>query len=306
MSKVIIATGASGLVGSRVIELLQQKYQFINYSLETNIDITDFNNLRKRFYKEAKKIDSVIHLAAFTDVDKAWEQNGDKNGLCYQINVIASKNIAQLCQETDKYLIHISTDFIFDGKNPPQSGYTEENKPNPIEWYGKTKCLAEKEIKHSGCQYSILRIAYPFKAKNSPLVLEPRPRLDFIRKIIAKLKNSEELHLFFDQLITPTFIDDIALAIDRVLQIKPRGIFHCTGSTFISPYNLAAKVAMVFAFDLSLIKKASLITYLKNNPQKRPYPLRSILSNKKTEKKLGIKFKTIDEALAVMKKQLNN
>jgi len=299
----IIATGISGLVGSRIVELLKDEFEFINFSLDAGIDITDFNLLKSKFNKfsDAK---IVFHLAAFTDVNAAWRQNEDKNGSCYQINVLGSKNIAQLCKETNKYLIHISTDFVFSGKKTSLKGYTEKDKPNPIEWYGQTKLWAEQEVKKSGCNYVILRPAFPFKARSSSLDLEPNPKLDLVRKIIDRLKKGKELKMFYDQIISPLFIDDMVKVTDRVVKTKPNGIFHCVGSTSLSPYDLACKTADVFSLDKTLIKKTSLINFMKENPNTRPRQINMAICNKKLEKELGVKMSTIGEALKEMKKQV--
>ena len=304
MKRQIIATGISGLVGSRLVELLRERYTFISFSLDAGVDITKFNLLKKKFYQfpQAK---IVLHLAAFTDVNAAWEDNDDKNSSAYKVNVLGSKNIARLCQEQGKYLIYISTDFVFDGRNPPPGGYTEESKPNPIEWYGKTKYLAEKEIRKSTSNYVILRITFPYKAKPAPKELEPNPKLDLVRKIAVKLKHKEELKMFSDQTITPTFIDDIARTIERCIELRPKNIFHCVGSTSLSPYALAIKVATAFDLDKTLIKKASLKDYLKQNPQTRPRQKNLTLANKKLEKKLGIKMVDIDRGLEKCRKQIS-
>lgn len=304
MTKIpIIATGISGLVGSRIVELLGHKYSFISFSLDSGIDITNLNLLTQAFkkYEEAK---IVLHLAAFTDVDAAFLQTGDKNGLCYKVNVLGSKNIARLCRKTNKYLISISTDFVFDGKNPPIGGYKEEDLPSPLEWYGKTKLLAEKEIIFSGCRSVILRIAFPFKAKPAKKELEPIVKLDLVRKIIAKLKNQEKLTMFSDQIITPTFIDDFAKVIDKCIRFQPKGIFHCVGSESLSPYELAKKIANTFEFNKKLIKKTTLEEIVKKNSQARPRQKNNSLSNFKLEKELGIKMLNVDKALQKMKEQL--
>src|SRR4030042_2472259 len=158
----IIGTGLSGLVGSRIVELLQNKNQFADFALDSGVDITDELKLKKAF-SQNKDAKTVIHLAAFTDVNEASKQTNDKNGLCYRINVLGTENVAQLCAKNAKYLIHISTDFVFDGKK--DGAYSEEDQPNPIEWYGQTKLWAEEKIKNSGCRYLILRIAFPYKAQ---------------------------------------------------------------------------------------------------------------------------------------------
>lgn len=315
----IIGTGLSGLVGSRIVELLSDKHEFISFSLDSGVDITNISLLKEKFL-ENKEAEAILHLAAFTDVSSAWEQDNDKNGTCYKVNVLGTKNIAQLCSQNKKYLIHISTDFIFDGgkparrftcrrhgkAGPPPGGYTELDKPKPIEWYGKTKYLAEKEIEKSGCDYLILRIAFPFKAKPSPKNLEPQVKLDLVRKIKKRLEEGETLHMFSDQIITPTFIDDIANIVVYSIKVKPQGIYHCTGSSHFSPYQIAAKIAQSFNLDKNLIKKASLKEFIKENPNLRPRQQNLSMSNKKLEKDLGIKMLTFDKALEKIKLQLKN
>jgi len=300
MKETIIGTGLSGLVGSRIVQLLSKQFNFVDFSLDTGVDITDFKLLKSKFnqFPQAK---AVLHLAAFTNVNSAWEQKGDKNGLCYRVNVLGTRNISQLAKQTNKYLIHISTDFVFDGHNPPQGGYKEEDQPNPIEWYGQTKYWAEQEVEKSTGQSVILRIAFPYKAQPAPQNLEPQVKLDLVRKIIDKLKKKEQLTMFADQIITPTFIDDIVQVINRCLQKKTAGIFHCTGSTSLSPYNLALKIAQTFNLNQSLIKSSSLKDYLKTHPDSRPRQINMELSNKKIEKELKIKMLTIDQGLREIK-----
>jgi len=297
----IIATGLSGLIGSRLVELLGSKYQFINFSLETGIDITKKELLEQAFAKHPQA-SVVLHLAGFTNVDAAWQQRGDKKGLCYQVNVIGTRNIAQICAQKKLYLIHISTDYVFDGKNPPSGGYTEKDKPNPIEWYGQTKYLGEREVEKSGCRFVILRPAFPFKAKSASKNLEPNPKLDLVRKIIHKLQNNKKVFVFHDQIITPTFIDDIALVIDRVIQRQPTGIFHMVGSSHLSPYELAVRINEVFSLNKRTIVRVSIEEFL--NQSDRPRQKNLSLSNEKLKKELGVKMKTTDEALKTMKLQL--
>lgn len=291
----IIGTGITGLVGSRIVELLQDQYDFVNFSLETGIDITNFDLLKKHFEQnDTAKV--VLHLAGFTDVSAAWIQNGNKNGSCYQINTHGSRNIAQLCKKYSKYLIHISTDFVFDGQK--KGKYNEDDRPNPIEWYGKTKLWAEQEVQKSECQSVILRIAFPYKCKNSDPSIEKKVKLDLVRNIKEKLSKGEELKMFEDQIITPTFIDDIAKAIDAAIKRKPKGIYHCTGSTNLSPYELALRIADVFKLDKSLIKKSKLEDFIKDNSDGRPRQKNLAMDNGKIQKDLGIEMLTLEEGLA--------
>lgn len=294
--KKILATGLSGLVGSRVVELLKEKFDFENLDLSTGIDITKKDQMVPRI--ASSQADTLIHLAAFTDVNAAWEQKGNKKGLCYQVNVLGTRNIASLCQEYGKFLVNISTDFVFDGKK--KTSYTEEDKPNPIEWYGQTKYWAEQEVEKATDNFCILRIAFPYRAKFPP-------KTDLVRRIIKSLEEKTLYPMFTDQITTSTFIDDIALGIEKILEIKPKGTFHLVASSFQSPYDLAIQIAEVFDFDKNLVKKGSLEEYQKNQPSGvRPWHKFLGLSNEKATKELGIKMSTLREGLEKMKIQLES
>ena len=295
MSK-IIGTGLSGLVGSRIVELLKDKFEFVDFSLDSGVDILNKESLESAFEKNLDA-DVVLHMAAFTDTNAAWEQKGDKTGLCYRLNVDGTQNIIDLCHQHNKYLIYISTDFVFDGtKTTP---YTEEDVPNPIEWYGETKYLGEKVITDSGYDnYNISRITYPYRAKFDT-------KIDIIRKVLTKLQNNEPVKMFSDQICTYTFIDDIALALGYFLDNKTTGIYHLVGSSSHSPYEMCLEIAKVFGLDQSLISASSLDEYIKSQPVgSRPWQKTLITSNQKAVS-LGLKFKTLTEGLEEIKKQLN-
>ena len=303
MKKQIIATGLSGLVGSRIRELLKDKFEFINFSLDSGIDITNFSLLKKEFQRFPSAV-AVLHLAAFTDVNRAWEQRRDKRGLCYRVNVLGTKNIAQLCQQTNKYLIHISTDFVFDGNKGLNKPYIEKDKPNPIEWYGQTKLWAEQEVVKSGSKDVILRIAFPFKSKRAAFGFEPIEKLDLVRKIKKQLELNKPLKMFSDQIITPTFIDDISQVVEYCLNNEPQGIFHCVGSTSISSYDLAMKISAVFHLNKSLIKRTLLADFLAVNKSGRPRQKVLAITNKKLKREFNIKMLFLDKALDKMKREL--
>lgn len=292
----IIGTGLSGLVGTRIVELLKDKFEFVDFSLDTGVNLLDSKNLTQAFEKNKDAV-AVLHMAAFTDTNAAWEQRGNKSAICYQLNVQGTQNILDLAKKHNQYLIYISTDFIFDGnKSTP---YLETDTPNPIEWYGETKYLGEKVITDSGyTNYNISRITYPYRAK-----FDTKP--DIIRKVLTKLQNNEEVKLFSDQICTYTFIDDIASALGYFLENKNTGIYHLVGSSSHSPYEMAKLVAKVFDLDQNLVKASSLDEYIKSQPEgSRPWQKTLITSNQKV-KDLGLNFKTLEEGLVEIKKQLS-
>ena len=290
----IIATGLIGMVGSRVRELLVNRYEFVNLSLP-EYDILDEKSLKKAF-REHEDAKLVLHLAAFTDVQKAWEERGNKGGSCYRVNVLGTKNVAELAAEFQMHLIHISTDFVFNGQK--KGLYTEEDEPKPIEWYGETKYLAEKEVSRTLPFSTIVRLSFPYRTKYPA-------KVDLVRRLIEKFEQGNLHPMFADQITTLTFTDDIVLGLDKIFIRRPKGIFHLTGSTSQSPYELALAIADVFGLDKELVKKGSLAEYTKTQSEKdRPWHMRLAISNEKAREKLGIKMSTLREGLEKMKAQL--
>jgi len=286
----IIATGLSGLVGSRIQELLKDKYQFENLSLETGVDITDSEKTLSLIASSNASL--VLHLAAKTDVDGCEK---DKplgiSGDAWKINVEGTKNVVNACQKSGKKIIYISTDFVFDGKK--EEPYVEEDIQNPKNWYGRTKYEGEKIVSDSSLSLAILRIAYPYRANFQ--------KKDFARVLIGKLRNGERLKLITDHIMTPTFVDDLAEVLDKIIESNSIGIFHAVGSQFISPFEAGNLVAKIFNFDKNLIAETTRKVFFKDRAS-RPFHL--ALKNDKIQK-LGIKMRTFEEGIFEIKKQLN-
>lgn len=285
----IFIIGGSGLVGSRIVELLGKDYDFQNLSIETGTDITRPETLEEVKYYKGNAV--VLHLAAKADVDgcekdKALAEQGD----AFKINVLGAKNVADACKETNKKLLYISTDFVFDGKNPPAGGYTEEDKPNPLNWYGQTKYLAEEFVKASGVPYVIIRIAYPYR-KEFPL------KKDFVHAILDRLNSNQEVTAVVNHWMTPTFIDDIAVAIDKLIRTNSTGIFHVVGSEPITPFDAAMTIASTFHLNPHLINKTTLSEYFKDRALR---PSNLTINNDRI-RKLGVKMKTFEEGLEKVK-----
>lgn len=288
----LIATGLSGLIGSRFQEVYGHKYDFTSIDLTTGVDITDKSSVETAI--KSSPADNILHLAAYTDVTAADKQTGDKDGLCYQVNVVGTENIAKAAKKYSKYLIHISTDFVFDGtKKKP---YTEEDRTNPIEWYGQTKAEAEEVIKRTldKRQFSILRTSFPFRAQF-------KPKLDLIRKLIQGLEKDNLPPMFTDHTITPTFVDDLCKVFFMFTLKRPSGIYHATGSSHVSDYELATLVKETFNLK-GKVKPGSLEEYLAKN--KRPYQKALRMSNKKLQEELGNPMLPVASALQIMKTQM--
>lgn len=290
--EVVIGTGLSGLVGSRIVEL-NPDLTFHDASLATGIDILDKKQLEK-FFKDHPQARTVIHLAAFTDTNAAWEQRGNKNALCYLLNVKGTQNIVDLCREYGKYLVVVSTDYVHNGQK--KGKYTEQDMPHPLEWYGQTKAMAEKIVLDSGLPASIVRIAFPYRASFDP-------KVDLVRKIIGKLQNNEPVTMFTDQITTPTFIDDIALGLRLIIDDKPSDVYHLVGSSSQSPFDMAKKIAQVFGLDANLVKPSSLEDYSRT-PGARPFARNLALSNQKFVDEFGYTLRSLTSGLEELRRQI--
>ncbi|HEX7041622.1 MAG TPA: NAD(P)-dependent oxidoreductase [Patescibacteria group bacterium] len=287
----IIGTGLSGLVGSRIVELLADKYEFEDISRKTGTDISDSGSLLKRL--EASDAKWVIHMAAYTNVDGAEEQkNLGEQSDAWKINVLGVENVVKAAEATGKKVIYVSTDFVFDGENTPKEGYSEEDNPNPVNWYAKTKYEGELKIKTSNIPWVILRIAYPYRAEFE--------KNDFMRAIKNRLSQGLEIKAIEDHLFCPTFIDDLAGVFDTLISTDKEGIFHATGASALTPYEAAMLIAKEFGFDTNLIGKTTRGEYFAGKA-KRPFDLS--MNNDKI-KSLGVGLKTFEEGLEEIKKQL--
>jgi dTDP-4-dehydrorhamnose reductase len=285
----VLVTGLSGMVGTRFQQLYKQKYALSGVDLSSGVDITN----KKAVFRsiEENPGDRVIHLAAFTNVSAAYEQNGEIAGSCYQVNVVGTQNVVDACNEFNKYLIHISTDFVFDGSK--KGAYTETDVPHPIEWYGMTKFLAEQLVTKEMPKAVILRIAYPYQAcPNRP---------DFLKNLRDKLSAGTLPRQFSDHVITPTFVDDLAKVLDYCLINKPKGLYHAVGTSSMTDFDLANEVRCVFNLN-STIESTNLDEYLKR--VNRPYQKQLRISNVKLTSEFGISMKTFSEGLKEIRQQL--
>lgn len=288
----ILGTGFNGMVGSRIVELLADSFDFENMGRSDGVDISNFDKVQQKISQTDAS--AILHVAAKTDVDDCEEDKDlGRDGEAWKINVVGTKNIAEACKKFNKKLIYISTDFVFDGENPPTGGYLEDDTPNPINWYSKTKYEGELIVQNSGATYIIVRIAFPFRAHFAQ-------KKDFMRAILDRLKHDQPVMAIADQTITPTFIDDIAKALRILIEKDEKGLYHVVGSESLSPYNAAITIAETFGLDTNLISKTPGEEFFKN---RAPRPFHLVLSNAKI-RELGIGMRTFQEALEEIKRQL--
>ena len=290
----IAIIGASSMVGSRFCELFTKR-KLIKSDLggKISVDIISQTSVAKFF--ENFNFEWIIQFSAYTNVDAAEKQRGDKKGSCWQINVQGTKNIVNFCQKFKKKLIFLSTDFVFDGTNGPY----DEDKPkgpdfNKISWYGITKIEAEDEILRKSSDSIILRIAYPYRGKF-------KDKDDIVKRILRLYRHGTLYPLFTDQIITPTFIDDLSPAIDLLIDQKQKGIFHLVSPKSTTQYNFAKYLINLFKGDSSKLKKGSVRHYLENL-NVTPRPIKGGLNVEKI-KKLGFIPTDWQSGLEIIKRQ---
>lgn len=274
----IALTGADGLIGSRVVELLKEDFQFIPLP-QSQMDITNPNQV-KDVLREID-FDIFLHLAAYTDVDGA-EKNKE---ISYKVNVEGTKNVFEAMPQKQKKFIYISTDFVFDGNKPP---YDEESLPNPISYYGQTKYEGEKVVNPpAGGGAMIVRFSYPYRAQFEP-------KKDFVRNVKYALEQKKILQMVTDSTITPTFIDDIAYALKYLFNNFSPEIYHIVGGDSLSPYDAGKLIAKTFNLDGNLIQPISYKEYFKGRAQRPQY------SEIKSKKNNFYKMKTFEEGLNIL------
>jgi dTDP-4-dehydrorhamnose reductase len=288
----IIGIGLNGLVGSRITEILSDKFEFIPVSTSTGVDITKPETLVS--IKDYSKANFILHLAAKTDVDgcEAEKDLGDQSE-AWKINVNGSGHVAEIARETGKKVIYISTDFVFDGEKPISEEYTEKDQPNPVNFYAETKFEGERKIEESGADFAILRIAYPYRAQ-----FDTKP--DFMRAIKGRLEKGLEIKGVTDHIFCPTFIDDLASVIEMLIKNDATGIYHSVGSERLSPYEASIKIAEVFGLDKNLISETTREEFFRDRAM-RPFNL--ALSNAKINE-LGVNMRGFEECLQLVKSEL--
>ena len=297
----IALTGASGLVGSRFFDLLKSKYEIIPISSSYGIDITDAKKVKKVLFLKNPTL--IVHMAAKTGVDgcegdrekdskklkkskvlknrevslynldqDAWKGSDSAFG----INVVGTKNLSDYAQKNKIPMIYISTDFVFDGGK--DGTYTEEDTPNPINWYGQTKLWGERTLPS---EHLVTRISYPYGYKS-------QIKKDFVWGLVDLILNQDIARLVSDQIITPTFIDDVVSALDFLIGKKARGLFNVVGNNFLSPYEIGIAIAREFA--VSSIKIET-ITREELYKDRAPRPFNVMLKNDKLR---GLGFEMTD------------
>lgn len=301
MKQKILITGSNGLLGQSLLDVfLQDKnYEVIALSRGENrhpikqgysyeeIDLTNSVKLQEVIKKYLPNF--IINTAAMTNVD-ACEDNKEE---CDKLNVELVRNLKNIALEIESHIIHISTDFIFDGTK--QEGYYKEtDNPNPLSYYGLSKLKSEEILRNSTINFTILRTILVYgkvhDMSRNNIVL-------WVRKMLSEKK---EITIVNDQYRTPTYVEDLALACKISIEKKATGVFNISSSKLLSIFEIAQQIAEVFNLDKSLIKPIS----TKTLNQRAPRPVKTGFNLEKTNKELNFHPKTFKEDLQKFKEKL--
>lgn len=292
MQKILVFGGA-GLVGSKFIQLHSNSFE-INAPKAEELDILKIDQISKSV--KQFNPDYLINFAAFTNVEEAQSQVDDQDGMCFQVNAIGARNVALVSEKFDKKLIHISTEYVFDGSKEI-SPFVEEDSPNPVNWYGATKLFGEEYILESGCNFCIARISMPFSSHYAL-------KKDVARFFYESLKNKQKVKAVEDQRITPTLVFDIANALKVLIENKSSGLYHISSRDSVTPLEFVKMIAEIFDFDYNLVDSIKLDEYNKN--KKAKLLKYSWLNPAKFEKEFGDQIlHTVEENLVIFKQEVD-
>ncbi len=234
----ILVTGANGMFGQDLCPILEDA-DFVDEVIETDIETLDITNeLQVKSFIKEENPDIVIHCAAYTNVDKAENEQE----LAEKINVQGTENIAKACKSADAILVLISTDYVFDGEKKEK--YLTDDKPNPINVYGRTKFEAEKVVQKICDKYYIVRTSwlYGHHGKN------------FVETMLNLAKENKEIKVVDNQTGCPTWTVDLSEALTDLLEENPQyGIYHICGSGETSWYNFAKEIFKIANTNANLI-----------------------------------------------------
>jgi dTDP-4-dehydrorhamnose reductase len=308
----IALTGASGLVGSRFFDLLKSKYEIIPMSSSYGVDITDKNKVHKFLLSKSPTL--IVHMAAKTNVDLCEEDYRedskklkkeeilDKGEIIFEglgtedwkgsrsafgINVVGTKILSDYARKAEIPMIYMSTDFVFDGEKSGE--YTEEDSTNPINWYGQTKLWGEKVLPEESL---IARISYPYGYRS-------QVKRDFVWGLLDILKKEDIARLICDQIITPTFVDDIIMALDLLIERKYLGLLNIVGNNFLSPYEIGVVISREFGLPEIKIDTTTREELYKGRARR---PFKIMLKNDKL-RALGFEMTDFFEALRKIRQE---
>ncbi len=299
MKKTILITGSNGLLGQKLVELICTKNEFnlvatargenrlntaFNY-IYTSMDITNRDDVFLVISKY--KPDYIIHTAAMTNVDQCEAEKE----LCWKQNVDAVQYISEAASVNNSHIIHLSTDFIFDGTSGP---YDELAEAKPLSYYGESKLAAEKIVRASNLNWAIVRTVLVYG------IAQDMSRSNIILWVKKSLEEGKTIQVVDDQFRTPTLAEDLALGCYLIVKNNALGIFNISGKEVLTPFDMAMKTCDFFNLDKNLIKKSDSSNF--QQPAKRPPRTGFIID--KAINQLGYKPHSFEQGIEELSKQI--
>ncbi len=294
----ILVTGANGLLGQKLVELISTKNDYLIATAKSklvidlprgeyhSLDITNRNEVESVL--QTSKPDVIINTAAMTQVDQC-ETEQEK---CWLNNVTAVENLVRASEQKKTRFIQVSTDFIFDGTYGPLD---ETAKPNPISYYGESKLAAEEAVQKSKADWAILRTVLVYG------VTKDMSRSNIVLWVKKSLEEGKTINVVNDQWRTPTLAEDLAQGCYLAATKKAKGIYNVSGDEMMTPYDIAIKTADFFGLDKSLIKQTDSTQF--KQTAARPPKTGFIIDRAKRE--LGYQPHGFIEGLEVLNTQLS-
>lgn len=251
----ILIVGSNGQLGKELTRQFESKYELLLYDIPS-IDITNYQAVESLISDTKPTV--VINAAAYTNVEKAEDEEDD----AYRVNALGAHNLALACKKSRAKLVHISTDYVFDGT--ATMPYHEFDSPNPLSVYGKSKFWGEKLVEQVSGEYFILRTSWLYG--DGP---------NFVRTMLKLAEQRDYLTVVADQYGTPTYTKDLVWVIDRLIQTEFYGLYHASNQGSCTWWDFARKI-----FELAdksvKVEPVSTAEY----PQKAKRPKKSIMANK--------------------------
>ncbi len=269
----VLITGAEGQLGHDLVGILKKAHEVHPFDLD--LDITDYSRFLIKM--DSIKPQLVIHSAAYTNVD-GCEKEPDR---AFLINALGTQNVALACQKLDAAMVYISTDFVFDGeKGEP---YSEYDKTNPLSVYGKSKLDGENYVRALLTRFYIVRTSWLYGKQGH----------NFVKTILKLADENDELTIVDDQIGSPTYTNDLAETIARLIETEWFGIYHITNSGACSWFDFAREILEKSGRDIGKVRPIR----SKDLDRPAPRPAYSVLSNYMLELRGWSPLRSYQEAL---------
>lgn len=284
----LLLYGGSGLVGSRIQEILTQKFDILAPS-HGEVDVINKSQVEKNV--EELHPDYIVYAAGLTKVDLAEQSPGQ----AFLLNAEAPRFVAEKARLLDIPVCYFSTDAVFDGTQKDRP-YKENDKPGPVSIYGKSKLEGERAVLGASSKNVVLRIIMVYSSSFEK-------KMDFPRITLQALEKGEKFPAVVDQIVNPIFVDDVVRGLETVIMKHASHIYHLGSVDFLSNYDFARKLATLFGMDEDLVVPISFKDFLKGKIAPRAQYCWLDTGKFRREFREGI-LHTTDESLALFKKQI--